>query len=142
MKKLLLLSSLFVIAALLTACGGTPKELLDTQWQWTQLTETEPAAQSVVADPENYVLVFNTDGTFTAQVDCNLVSGSYEVSGDKLTVMPGPSTMAECGPESLYDLFLGFFGQVSAYELDGDTLTLIVGDDTAMMFFESAGPAE
>jgi heat shock protein HslJ len=143
MKKLILISSLVLVALVLTACGGSDgsNELLNTTWQWTSLTESEPASQSVVPSPENYTVVFNEDGTFNATVDCNQVSGSYELEGNNLTVMPGPSTMAECGPDSLYDLFLGFFGQVTAYEMGGDTLVLIVGDDAAKMFFENAGPA-
>ena len=144
MKKLILISSLVLAALVLTACGGSggSNELLNTTWQWTSLTESLPAAQSVVPHPENYTVVFNEDGTFNATVDCNQVSGSYELEGNKLTIMPGPSTMAECGPDSLYDLFSGFFSQVTAYEMDGDTLILIVGDDAARMSFENAGPAE
>ena len=38
-------------------------EITGIQWQWAQLTETEPAAPSVVPDPENYLLVLTADGT-------------------------------------------------------------------------------
>ena len=140
MKKLMLISTLLLAGFALTACGGS-NELLDTTWQWTSLTESQPASQSVVPNRENYTVVFNDDGSFNATVDCNQVSGSYELDGNELVIMPGPSTLAECGPDSLYDLFLGFFGQVTAYEMDGDSLILIVGDETARMFFENAGSA-
>lgn len=137
MKKLILILSLLLASLVLSSCGSS-NELLNITWQWTSLTETQPAAQSVVPNPENYSVIFNEDGTFNATVDCNQVSGSYELEGNKLTVMPGPSTLAECGPDSLYDLFLGFFSQITAYEMDGESLILIVGEDTARMFFQNA----
>ena len=137
MKKLILILSLLLASLVLSSCGSS-NELLNITWQWTSLTETQPAAQSVVPNPENYSVVFNEDGTFNATVDCNQVSGSYELEGNKLTVMPGPSTLAECGPDSLYDLFLGFFSQITAYEMDGESLILIVGEDIARMFFQNA----
>jgi len=141
MKKLFLISSLIVIVFLLAACGGSGSsdKLLNTTWQWASLKETEPASQSVVPNPENYAIVFKEDGSFDATVDCNKVSGSYKLDGNKLSIMPGPSTMAECGPESLSDLFMGYLVQVTAYEMDGDTLVLIVGDDAARISFNNGG---
>ena len=38
-------------------------EIVGIQWLWAQLTETEPAAQSVVPNPEDYTLVLNADGS-------------------------------------------------------------------------------
>lgn len=98
MNKIFTLTALILLAIMLTACSsGLPKEMLDTTWEWQQLIETAPAAQSVVADSENYTIVFNQDGTYNAKADCNLLSGGYEVSGSSLTLLPGPSTLAECG---------------------------------------------
>lgn len=137
MRNLIIILSLLLVSFVLSACSSS-NELQNITWQWTSLTETQPAAQSVVPNPENYSVIFNEDGTFNATVDCNQVSGSYELEGNNLTVMPGPSTLAECGPDSLYDLFLGFFSQITAYEMDGENLILIVGEDTARMFFQNA----
>ena len=136
MRNLIIIFSLLLVSFVLSACSILI-ELLNTTWQWTSLTETQTAAQSVVPNPENYTVIFNEDGTFNAAVDCNLVNGSFELEGNKLTVMPGPSTLAECGPDSLYDLFLDFFTQITAYEMDGETLFLIVDKDSARMFFQN-----
>ena len=53
-----------------TAWAQSADEITGIQWQWAQLTETEPAAQSVVPDPENYVLVLNADGSASLKADC------------------------------------------------------------------------
>ena len=143
MKKLITLTTLILFAVLLTACSsGPPKEMLDTTWEWQQLTETSPAAQSVVPDSENYTIIFNQDGIYNAKADCNMLSGGYEVSGSSLTLLPGPSTLAECGPDSSYDQYVGFLGQVDGYEMENDKLILTFGDGAGQMIFANAGPAE
>ena len=40
------------------ASSGPPKKLLETTWERQQLIETAPVAQSLVADSENYTIVF------------------------------------------------------------------------------------
>ena len=143
MKKLITLTTLILFAVLLTACSsGPPKEMLDTTWEWQQLTETSPAAQSVVPDSENYTIVFNQDGIYNAKADCNMLSGGYEVSGGSLTLLPGPSTLAECGPDSSYDQYVSLLGQVDGYEMENDKLILTFGDGAGQMIFANAGPAE
>jgi len=143
MKKLILISSLVLIALVLAACGGSgSNDLLNTTWQWASLKETEPASQSVVPNPENYTIVFEKEDVFTATADCNQVSGAYLLKGKELSIMPGPSTMAECGPESLSDMYVGLLSQVTSYEMDGKQLVLVVGDGAAKMFFENGGAAK
>ena len=138
MKKLILISSLILVVLVLAACGssGSSNKLLNTTWQWISLKEAEPASQSVVPNPENYTIVFKEDGSFAATADCNKVSGSYKLDGSKLSIMPGPSTMAECGPDSLSDMYVGLLAQVTSYELDGETLILVTADGNARMSFE------
>ena len=139
MKKMILLSSLLLVALILAACGGGSNELLNTTWQWTSMTESLPAAQSVVPNPENYTIQFKNDGTFNAKVDCNQVSGSYELDGDRLTFRPGPSTMAECGPDSLYNLFLSNLAVVDGYAIEDGALILKFGAGLGVMHFEKSG---
>ena len=92
--------TLVVGGLLLAACSpSSGSALTGTTWQWTASTTTVPASQSVVPDPENYTITFNTDGTFEAKVDCNQASGDYTTNGSELTITPGPSTLATpCRP--------------------------------------------
>ena len=40
-------------------------DIQNIEWQWVELVENNPAAQSVVPDPENYTLALFDDGTYT-----------------------------------------------------------------------------
>ena len=143
MKKLVVLMGLLLMASLLAACGssGLHKDAIDISWEWSQLTETLPASQSVVPDPENYTLAFSADGTFALKADCNLVSGEYEVDGDSLSLIFGPSTLAFCGGESLDTLYLQLLDIVTSYELVDGNLILHLGEDVGKMVFVDDGAA-
>lgn len=118
------------------------ESIVDTTWQWIQLIETEPAAQSVVPDPENYTLVFRPDGLYEVKADCNLGSGAYTVDGSSLTLGVMAMTMAECGPESLYDQYVGSLGNVASFGMEGGRLVLNLKDEAGRMVFANGGPAE
>ncbi len=117
------------------------EELVDTLWQWVSLVETMPASQSMIADSENYNLVFRTDGTYSAKADCNQLQGSYELLGSQLRIEPGISTLAECGPDSSYNLYLSLLGQVDEVGTRDGVLVLVLAQDAGIMNFENAGEA-
>jgi heat shock protein HslJ len=50
--------------------------------------------------PKKYTIIFNTDGTFEGQADCNAISGTYSQENG-FTITLGPSTLAFCGEDSL-----------------------------------------
>jgi heat shock protein HslJ len=135
----LLVAGLLVPAAWADSHG----EILGTQWQWAELTETEPASQSVVPDPENYVLVLNADGTVNLKADCNQVQWTYTVEGDSLTFNTlGPSTLAFCGEESLDQLFLSKLGMGGTFSVEDGRLVLELNENAGRMVFNNGGPAE
>ena len=90
-------------------------EITNITWQWAELVENEPAAQSVVPDPQNYTLTFWDDGSFDIKADYNSGSGNYTVNGSQIEFGPMVSTMAMCGAESLYDQYMALLGQVELY---------------------------
>ncbi|HSR46060.1 MAG TPA: META domain-containing protein [Acidimicrobiia bacterium] len=155
MRDITRMAILLPVALVLVACGGagpataapaaTPQTaaatLEGTVWQWTQTTETQPASQSVVPDPENYSIVFGEDGQVVIQADCNVVQGAYESSDSSLTISPGPSTMAFCGEMSSDTFFLGYLEQVDTFELKDGTLVLGFGGGAGTMTFADAGAA-
>jgi heat shock protein HslJ len=132
---IIVLSLLGIIT--LAACSKQEvgADIKDITWQWAALVENQPAAQSVVPDPENYTLLLNADGTLSIQADCNMVGGSYTVDGDSLTLELGPSTMAYCGEQSLDTMFLELLTNVESYTIESDQLVLSLQNDAGEMTF-------
>jgi heat shock protein HslJ len=109
--------------------------LTNTGWHWVQTTETQPASQSVVPDPENYSITFADDGSVAIVADCNRVQGIYEASGSILTITTGASTMAFCGGDSSDTFFLERLSQVDTVEVQEDRLLLGYGNGAGTLVF-------
>jgi heat shock protein HslJ len=118
------------------------EDIQNIEWQWVSLVETEPASQSVVPHPENYTLILRPDGTYHAKADCNLASGSYTTDGSQITFGMGPVTLAECGPDSLYNQFLTLLSNVASFGLRAENLILELVAGAGEMEFINAGMAE
>jgi heat shock protein HslJ len=108
-------------------------------WRWWGLVETDPDAQSVVPNPENYTLTLQPDGTLNIKADCNMVGGSYTLEGDALTIALGPSTMAYCGDESLDQQYLESLGSVESYAVEDGRLVMYLTGGVGKMILENTG---
>ena len=115
-------------------------EILGIRWQWAELTETEPASQSVIPDPENYVLVLNADGSADLTADCNDGQANYTVEGDTISFDQISSTKAFCGEDSLDMTFLEKLGMVGTWRLEEEQLILELNEDAGTMVFDNGGP--
>ncbi len=111
-------------------------------WQWSELVENEPAAQSVVPNPESYSLAFFDDGTLGVKADCNTGSGSYTVDGSTIEFGPMALTRALCPPESLSDQFVRLLAEVDTYGMQDGRLVLTLNDGAGEMRFQNGGMAE
>jgi len=104
-------------------------QITEITWQWVAHTEVTPAFQGVVPDPENYTIVFSLDGTAQMKADCNMAGAGYTVSGSSMSFTPGPMTLAECGEQSLYDVYLLMLGQTGSFGMKDDDLYLVSEDN-------------
>ena len=133
--------ALAAIAAVfaLTACGGggNDNSVVGVLWEWNGVQETQPSSLSAVPDPQNYLLTLNDDGTFNAKADCNNLSGTYTLSGNDLTLQPGPMTRAACPPDSLSDKYISLLHDVATYSLENEQLVLGLKNDAGSMFFNA-----
>ena len=129
--------SLLIVIAIATACSSQQAgaDIIDITWQWAALFENEPASQSVVPTPENYTIILNADGTLNIQADCNMVSGSYTLEGNSLTLGLGPSTMAFCGEQSLDMMFTELLNSVESYTIENNQMVLILKNNAGKMIF-------
>jgi heat shock protein HslJ len=139
----------WVVGAMVVACVAQPPTApvsLDpnapaihgTPWLWTN---SSIAGAEVIADPTKYTLTFASDGTFSAQVDCNQVSGTFtETEANGITITPGPSTMAACPEPSLADIYLAGLSSATRVQIAADRLVL-TGPDGEMEFAPTPSPS-
>jgi len=144
MRKLTLIALAIGATAILAACGSdNSKELTGKFWQLTSITEKVPAFQGVIppADQTKYQIRFNTDGSFNATADCNVVGGTFKTSGkDTIEITPGMSTLAFCPEGSYGDLFIHGLSRAKTYAVSKDVLTLTLNDEGTMTFVVGVAP--
>jgi len=139
MKKQIGFIILVALTLSLVGCAsGSSTGLTANAWQWASMETTVPASQSVVPDPQNYTITFNTDGSVAIKADCNQVGGTYVASGSDLTITLGPSTMAYCGDASADTIFLASLSEVAAYSIANNELTLAFPHGGGQMHFNAA----
>lgn len=135
---------LLSLAGCMSVGGGkTPVAipLTDITWQWVESLENESGVKTTVPNPEKYTIVFRTDNTFGGKADCNLISGSY-LQEEGFKIVPGPSTMAYCGEQSLDRKYLELLGRATTGGLDGNGhLTLESTGGATRMRFRNGGIA-
>lgn len=161
MKKRISLLVSIIVAGTLAACSfkststpqptaaplPTPPAAAQTTmtgilWEWIEFSEAQPPSVQAVPAPEQYTIIFNADGTFNALADCNAAAGTYVFDGGKASLILGPVTLAECGPESLSSNFLNLLGQVTGAGMEGDKLVLVVNDGAAKLVFQTSAAPE
>lgn len=137
-----LVTAVAVLAVSVT--GGLPPRLTLTgpTWQWTGSTAGAGPATLVVPDPAAYTIDFARDRTFAAGADCNRVAGTYDSvpagraggATNSLLIVPGPTTLAACGPDSLAGAFVEQLGSAARYAIDGSELTITLAPGGEMTF--------
>jgi heat shock protein HslJ len=137
MKKITSLTIFFLLALLLTACGGS-NAIVGTTWQWEVFQDTADINSITVPDPENYTLTLNKDGTASIQADCNLVTWSYELDGSQLSFdTTGPATLAMCAESSLDQQFLERLGYTVTFVIEDGKLYLNLFADAGNLVFQA-----
>ena len=104
-------------------------------WYWQAYQDNAEINDLTVSDPAKYTLEFLPDGVYQIVADCNQGSGSYSVEGSRLTLGPGPMTLVECEPGSLYDEFVTRLGDVATYVFADGNLVLNLKMDAGNMVF-------
>jgi heat shock protein HslJ len=103
-------------------------------WYWLVYQDMAGLNDITVSDPTKYTLEFLANGTVQIQADCNNASSDLTIDGNSLTFAPGPMTLAECDPGSLYNEFLAKLGDVVTYVFDdGGNLVLNLKADAGNM---------
>ncbi len=141
------LSLLMLVALAASACApaATPtptsaNSITGIVWQWTSATDA--GKTTTVQNPENYTIIFNTDGTLTGKADCNTFNGAYSQANGGFTIKLGASTLAFCGEASLDQQYLQLLSNVAAGGPDGaGGLALETAGGAQRMMFKNGGAA-
>jgi hypothetical protein len=110
-------------------------------WEWTSVTDQSTKQTETIANPQDYTITFNTDGTIVGKADCNTFSGTY-AQENGLIITLGATSMAFCGDASLDQEYLQLLGRIVAGGPDGQgNLALETAGGAQRMLFRNGGPA-
>jgi heat shock protein HslJ/uncharacterized membrane protein len=113
----------------LLGCGGDPFTLLKGEWAVERLGE-EP-----VIDGSQVTLNFEDGGKLNGGASCNRYIGSFELTGEGLTVSEAGATMMMC-EQPLMDQerrFLEMLSATTGFKIDSDgRLILQAGDEASI----------
>ena len=114
-------------------------------WEWFRRDPNgNQIAEIVVANPENYTLVFNDDGSLQARLDCNTGNGRYATENNSRIYMElGTSTLSFCNEGSLDAQMTMMFGPAQTYNIEiiNDELALAWADGGPIDYFRNADSA-
>ncbi len=104
---------------------AVPVTLTGTTWSATGINNGKEAVTSLVAGTM-VTAEFSEDGTLSGNAGCNTYNGTYEVSGDSLTIGPLATTKKACEPDVTEQEanYLAALGRVTTYTIRGDQLEL------------------
>ncbi|MGD8804742.1 MAG: META domain-containing protein [Chloroflexota bacterium] len=109
-------------------------------WQWENFVTPVGIIEDVA--PGQYTLRFNDDGTVNIKADCNQAGGTFTNDETGFAIDLGPTTLAECGPDSLSDDFLSALRAAAVpFFLDGKLYIDLFADGGTMRFGAPGGAA-
>lgn len=133
MKTLKISIVIYIVAMLLTACGGAgagdqSASLDGTSWTLTAFNKNRPVAGR---EPT----ISFEDGEVSGTTGCNSYFGEYKVDGDQISF--GAMGMTEMWCEDVADqesVYLQLLADAERYELADGTLTIFSGLQQALYF--------
>lgn len=139
----ILISSITILSVGLTACASGPGAssfpLEGTYWVLQSYLDSQGNTQTALADIQ--VDAIFEEGRVSGTDGCNLYSAGYELSGNKLSIQPGMSTLMAC-EESIMDQaqqFQNALASASSFRINGDVLEILNADGKAVLVFKTPG---
>lgn len=129
-------------AAALPQTRGLP----GTSWQLVQFQSMDDSiGTKAPPNPEKYVLTFASDGSLSAQLDCNRLVGKWEAqpsspTGGGLTIGGGGMTRAMCQPGAMDSVIARDLAFVRSYTIRGTELHLALQADGGIYSWKALPP--
>ena len=122
MRKALFIGIILITSMAMTACKSTPVDLEGTNWKVIEIN-----GETILENSE-ITMEFN-DGQIAGNASCNNYFAAYTLEGETLSFGPAGVTRMFCdGVMDQESLFLSNLDQVESFSLDGELLTLNLGD--------------
>ncbi|WP_316820600.1 META domain-containing protein [Pedobacter gandavensis] len=107
---------------------------LSGNWELNYITGVRIAFNGLYPETKPSININAAADQLSGNTSCNAFGAKMEVKGSKLKIEAnGPMTMRHCDGEGEMR-FLDMLKKVDAYSVDGNTLTLMMGDVPAMKF--------
>jgi heat shock protein HslJ len=136
-----LLASL-ALGACQSAAPSSATPLVGTTWLMQsyldnsgQMAQAQPGGQATVK--------FTNDGNLSGNATCNQYAGTYQTSGDKMTIVLGPMTLMACSDDALNTQeqdFTKALGSTASYKIQGEQLTLFDQSGNTLLVFNAQKP--
>lgn len=113
--------------------ASTAPNLTDVTWEWRHYVDSRHEKNLFI---DTHTIAFDDDGRYTGRADCNSILGGYTVTGNTITIQPGPSTLVACPPGSLADEFTRNLFRATTFSFtdEGDLLLSSPEDGATMRF--------
>ena len=121
---------------LVYAQGETP--LVETQW--TLISYGSPGNPTPVEAGTTITAVFSEDGKISGTAGCNFYAGTFEVSGDQISISPLATSRMTCPVGDLQEqVYLEALGTAQTLQLAGQSLYISFDDGQGVLHYTSAG---
>jgi heat shock protein HslJ len=126
-----------LLGLMLSACST--KESLDaTSWAMTSYRDSQGNLAKIL--PDTIATADFQADQVSGNVSCNNYSGTYQTTGNKITIGPLATTMRECvGPDGIMEQETAFLMAMEAaaqYEIKGDTLEMVDDQGAIILVFK------
>jgi heat shock protein HslJ/uncharacterized protein YraI len=140
------LNTLDALVASLRIEGMPANGLAEQTWLWTGRSSLGGEVVAV-ADPQNYTVTYNADGSLYFQADCNNGAGTYSAGGgftDSVSHTLGAMTMVACPEGSRADEFTNGLAAAQTFRVapGGTTMELLTPSGGEVLTFAREGSIE
>ena len=117
-----------------------------TSWRLVKFQSMDDSiGAKIPPNPENYILTFASDGSLSAQLDCNRLASKWEAkprspTSGSLMISDGALTRAMCQPGAMDTTIARDFSYVRSYTIRGTQLHLALQADAGIYSWEALPP--
>jgi heat shock protein HslJ len=142
----LLAVRVFIMGLIIAGCSVVrgSDSWQNVSWEWINFTLQGSGKTITVPDPENFTIIFTSDGTISGHADCNTFAGTYTFSNDgSMSIDLIPDPLSTCGGETLDLKFINLLNETAAGRLDSSgEFSIDTASRTERLVFRNGGAAD